>query len=184
MLSLGTTEESVAQPSLLPLPNRYIYICIDTIPPWVFKLNNPSPLSLFSYRRCSSNLWWPFLGLTPGCSCLPCTGEPSWWLSLPQGPIAAHGHLAVHQDPRVIFCKAIFQLLYTVWSLACPCWMRLFLSRCRTLHSPLLNFIGFLSAPFSHVLNFIHSYVVKELKILTLKQAQNKKVIQLFFLDF
>jgi len=57
--------------------------------------------------------------------------------------LLAHVQLGVHQDPRVLFCQAVFQLVGPQ-----PC-MGFFLP---TLHLPLLNCMAFLSALFSSLL--------------------------------
>jgi len=67
VLSLGTTEKSLAQPSLQPL-FRYIYALMRSFSILLFsRLNSYSFLSLSSQEGCSSSSWGSFVGSSSVC---------------------------------------------------------------------------------------------------------------------
>lgn len=85
VLTLGTTEESLALSALHP-PLRYLYTLIR-----FSRLSGPISPSLFSEERCSScfitfvTLCWTSSTV---CPCLSCTGEAVGWTQHSRNPSA------------------------------------------------------------------------------------------------
>lgn len=78
VLSLYTMEKNLSQSSLLPIPHQ-AFIHIDSIPlnlPFS-RLDNPSPLSISPYKKCSKPLiiFWVLWWTCSSSPCLSCTGE-------------------------------------------------------------------------------------------------------------